>query len=216
MAEKESGQPSFDPKHRIVGAIILVSLAVIFVPMILDEREPAMKADAVAEIPDRDAAAAPQTKVVVSRLDAPAPQETPVQEPSAPPAANPPPPVPSSKPADQAKPAEPALPPPAAAPAAGQASASARATTSSPPAKAAAPGGWVVQVGTFANLDNAEHLRQRLRQHGHEVRSEPVSLGNTKAVRLRVGPFADREAAVRAQARIKKEIGVQGVVLANR
>lgn len=214
MAEKEGGVHSFDPKHRIVGAIILVSLAVIFVPMILDEREPAMKADAVAEIPDRAASAAPQTKVVVSRLDAPAPHATPVQEPSAPPAANPPPPAPSSKPADPAQPAANAPPPAAAPPIAGQAFA--RSASLSPPAKAVAPGGWVVQVGTFANLDNAEHLRRRLRQHGHEVRSETVSLGNTKAVRLRVGPFADREAAVRAQERIKKEIGVQGVVLANR
>ncbi len=215
MAEKEREQPSFDPKHRIAGAVILVSLAVIFVPMILDEREPAGKADAVVEIPDRDAAATAMTKVVVSRLDAPAARATAVQVPSAPPAAGK---APATEPAPSANPIAPQAP--SAAGQAAEESPPARTGTPSTPAEAAprsAPkGGWVVQVGTFANFDNAVRLRERLRKHGHEVSTENITLGDSKAVRLRVGPFADRHTALEVQARIKKEIGVQGAVLAER
>jgi DedD protein len=201
MAGKDDGQVGFDPKHRIVGAIILVSLAVIFIPMILDEREPPVKADAVAEIPARRAAtpaepAAGETKVVVARLDGAA--------------ANPPT-------APAAKTRSPSSAPPAAETAAAQgASAAQSAAQQKPLAKPAAKGGWVVQVGAFADFDNVVRLRDQLRRHGHAVSTEDVVQGGKKLVRLQVGPFADREAALAAQARIEKEIGLQGVVLAHR
>src|SRR5689334_8612486 len=60
---KDDERPQFNPKHRIAGAVILVSLAVIFVPMLLDETAPPAENQTVTEIPARDAA---ETKVVVS------------------------------------------------------------------------------------------------------------------------------------------------------
>ena len=42
--------------------------------------------------------------------------------------------------------------------------------------------------------------------------SESVMLAGKKALRLRVGPFSNRELAVKAQAQIHKELRVQGVV----
>ena len=72
--------------------------------------------------------------------------------------------------------------------------------------------GWVVQVGTFSNTDNANHLRDKLKSHGHTVHTESVTLAGKKALRLRVGPFSDKEQAVKAQAQIHKELHVQGVV----
>jgi DedD protein len=218
MAGKDDGQVGFDPKHRIVGAIILVSLAVIFIPMILDEREPPVKADAVAEIPARRAAtpaepAAGETKVVVARLDGAAanPPTAPAPESSDPPAAEP------ASAAPAAKTRSPSSAPPAAETAAAQgASAAQSAAQQKPLAKPAAKGGWVVQVGAFADFDNVVRLRDQLRRHGHAVSTEDVVQGGKKLVRLQVGPFADREAALAAQARIEKEIGLQGVVLAHR
>ena len=71
---------------------------------------------------------------------------------------------------------------------------------------------WVVQVGTFSNADNANHLRDKLKSHGHAVHTESVTLSGKKALRLRVGPFSNKELAVKAQAQIRKELHVQGVV----
>ncbi len=220
MAGKDDGQVAFDPKHRIVGAIILVSLAVIFIPMILDEREPPVKADAVAEIPARSTLPAEPpdagTQVVVARLDAPAaaPAAS-APESSAPPAA-----------AAGSSSAAPASRPATAAPANRDTESVEKAEkasetpplekTASAPAPRAAKGGWVVQIGAFTDFDNVVHLREQLRRHGHAVSTENVVQGGKKLIRLQVGPFADRHAALEAQARIKKEIGVQGVVLAHR
>lgn len=194
MAGKEDEHREFNPKHRIAGAVILVSLGVIFIPAILGQREPvtATNPDAITQIPVRSAAAEPdETRVVVSRLDAPAsPPASAIQDSPAPLAMSP-------------APAE----PPAAAPGTG---AAAKQTVKP------AAGGWVIQVGTFANFDNAVRLRDELRRHGHAVSTEDISLGGTKAMRLRVGPFPDKAEALKAQERIKQETGVQGVVLANR
>jgi DedD protein len=71
-----------------------------------------------------------------------------------------------------------------------------------------------VQVGTFSNTANATRLEKMLRAQGQPVLSERVSLGGNNAVRLRVGPFRDRAAALKARERINKDVGVKGVVLA--
>ena len=72
----------------------------------------------------------------------------------------------------------------------------------------------MVQVGTFANAANANRLEQKLRAEGQPVRAEQIKIDTGKAVRLRVGPFDDRAAALKAQERIQKDVGVKGVVLA--
>ena len=77
-----------------------------------------------------------------------------------------------------------------------------------------AASGWVVQVGTFADTANAARLESKLRSQGQAVLTERIELDGRKAVRLRVGPFAERAAALRAQQRIEKDVGVKGVVLA--
>ena len=38
MAERKEAEDDFNPRHRIVGAVILVALAVIFLPMLLSDR----------------------------------------------------------------------------------------------------------------------------------------------------------------------------------
>lgn len=54
--------PPVNLKHRIIGAVILVSLAVIFIPMILDEREPPQELRAISDIPSKGDAPAPGTE----------------------------------------------------------------------------------------------------------------------------------------------------------
>ena len=189
MADRNEARPDFNPKHRIVGAIVLVALVVIFVLMLLNENEPPPELKGVREMPPR---VVTETKVIV----------TPVADEEAKPRQNPEAvmktettsaitesvPKPETKTAPVEKPAK----PPAVADKITQA--------------------WVVQVGTFSNTDNANHLRDKLKSRGHTVHMESVTLAGKKALRLRVGPFRDKEQAVKAQAQIRKELRVQGVV----
>jgi DedD protein len=208
---KDDERPQFNPKHRIAGAIILVSLAVIFVPMLLDESTTPPENQTLTKIPDRDA---PETKVVV------APIVPPTAEPVV--SAAPPPEAPKAiaekSPAVSAAP-EPAVSPepkPAAPVVAEKKSETAPKTKTTPKAADAEKisKGWVVQVGTFANTDNAARLREKLQGQGYHVNSESVTVQGSKAVRLRVGPYRDKSAASKAQTQIQKEMSIQGVVLA--
>src|SRR6266566_6301690 len=67
---KDDERPQFNPKHRIAGAVILVSLAVIFVPMLFEESKPSKENPVLTEIPARDAPVS-ETKVVVTPIAAP-------------------------------------------------------------------------------------------------------------------------------------------------
>ena len=177
MADNNA-RPDFNPKHRIVGAIILVALLVIFVPMLLNENEPPPELKGGREMPPRGETT--ETRVIVA----------PVADEEAKPKKN----------FEAVTKTETPLAP-----------------IKENPAKASATSdkiaqGWVIQVGTFSNTDNANHLRDRLKGHGHTVHMESVTLAGKKALRLRVGPFRDKEQAVKAQAQIRKELHVQGVV----
>lgn len=195
MTQKDSRD--FDPKHRVIGAIIVVSLAVIFVPMILDRREAPTELSA----PEHGRAPGTQsgdTKVVVTPVrpepsnqadkieTAPSPTPNPARSAPPPVAATPLPPATVVKPA--VKPAE--------------------------PKAADVKAGWVVQVGTFSSTTNAARLEEQLKKLGHAVKAERIAIERGNATRLRVGPFRDKSLAVKAQGQIEKQIGVHGVVLA--
>lgn len=209
MADKEDSARNFNPRHRIVGAIILIAAAVIFVPLLLDERAPPAEPKAVSEIAPRPTPSEGETRVVVSSVPTETAGKTTVA-PSAPAADAPPA---AASPAAESAPGKTKIPPATVEKTKASSASPAKAASGKPADKPAK--GWVVQVGTFANPDNAERLRERLKRHGHAAAAENVTLEGSKAVRLRVGPFHDRPAAVKAQAQIRKEIGINGVVLAS-
>ncbi|MEK7696668.1 MAG: SPOR domain-containing protein [Pseudomonadota bacterium] len=157
MPENEKLPPPVNLKRRLIGAVVLVSAAVILVPLILSEREPPAELNTVSDISAKDAAP----------VSAPAPEQKPATTSAA------------KVPADTAKPSK----------------------------------GWVVQVGIFANAGNAARLSERLKQQGHDVLLDSISQNNEKRTRLRVGPFADKDAAQRAQAKIQQQAGVAGAVV---
>ncbi|MBI3545765.1 MAG: SPOR domain-containing protein [Gammaproteobacteria bacterium] len=205
MADRDDARPQFNPKHRIVGAIIIVSLAVIFLPMIFDERQPPPELKGVSETPVRERT--PETRVVIAPV---APVETQIKENSeVAPKAITPPPVPVSPPKPIPKSTAPAPAPPPK-----------KAKVNPAPEKpkvVAAPtekisAGWMLQVGIFSNTENATRLRDNLKSHGHAVHAEAVVLEGKKATRLRVGPFQDKAQAVNAQVQIHNETGVPAVM----
>jgi DedD protein len=195
MADRDDARPEFNPKHRIVGAIVLVALVVIFVPMILSGREPPPELKGTREAPPR--AEITETKMVVTPVPAEEPklpESTETMKVVQVPVEPKPLPMPEAKPAppvEQTKKPEPAP---------------------AKPAAAKIEDGWMVQVGTFTNLQNATRLRDKLKSLGYSVHADSVTVGGKKAMRLRIGPFADRAKADKAQAQIRKETGVAGVV----
>ena len=67
-------------------------------------------------------------------------------------------------------------------------------------------GGWVIQLGSFSQAENARALRDRLRGEGYPAYDEPVvgSDGQT-TTRVRIGPELDRAALERQLARLQKD-----------
>lgn len=213
MTQKDPSD--FDPKHRIIGAVVLVALAVIFVPIILDRRGPP-ESPAVSDIPAADSGV--ENKVVVTPVVPSMPSDTsaaigaPEEAPSGlPPAADKLPGKTDTAPKLAAEETTPSI----AKTPSSVAKAAPKVATKSPQARPVAlKSGWVVQVGTFANAANANRLQGQLQKHGHAVNVERIARGDANTLRLRVGPFKDKTLAVRAQGQIQRDTGIQGVVLA--
>lgn len=186
-------------KQRLVGAVVLISLAVIFIPIILegpdDEWSPR-----VQEIP------VPPQIEYPAEVELPLPAESPPEAPAAQePAVSPvaketgtlrPEPAPAP---DEVKP-----PAPAAKPA-------------TPVAKpAATSGSWIIQVGSFSQKLNASGLRDRLNKTGYKSYLQETPSGNGKTWRVLVGPYETRTAAEEQRDRIKREHHLKGMVTQSR
>ena len=221
MAERKEPEDNFNPRHRIVGAVVLVALAVIFLPMLLSDRPPDTGDGGIVP-----GGPAPETRIVVTPVPPPGDKATGIPKldvsTKAPeksgtatktvvvpvePATPLPPSVTASSlpdsPATEAKPA----PQPKAAAETKTAKAVALAKPVAPVEK-----GWLVQGGAFSQLDNARRLHEKLRQKGYSVLLDPPNPVKGKTVRVEVGPYKDAAAAKAAQARIQSELGIKGVV----
>lgn len=223
MAEKDEA-PQFNPRHRIVGALIVVALAVILVPLILDERDTPPDLKSVTEMPPLKPSpvAAGESKVVITPVSELAESgKTPVKPDGA---------APSSAPAPVADAPAPAVTTPSVPAVESKAGKQAEEMTTptekivKPPkiaktAKHAAEPekiskGWVVQVGVYKERANADRLSERLKGQGFKVSTEQVTVEGARATRLRLGPYRDRASALKIQARLEKESGVKAAVYA--
>lgn len=168
---------------------------------------PAARPEAATEAKPAEAPA------VVAKAEPPAPA---VPEGTSSPGAPPLQPLPAEKPltkpatgrAASLRPSEPV--PPAAAPAARPdparelaAAPAPRRTTPSRPLTQAAERQYALQMGVFNNVANAEDLRAKLELNG---------IPATIEARVQVGPFASREEAEAARAKLK-ELGLDGGLL---
>lgn len=64
-----------------------------------------------------------------------------------------------------------------------------------------AGGGFAVNLGSYANLANARELVQRLNAAGLAASAEPIDLDGRDGLRVRIGPFAQRADAEAARQR---------------
>ncbi|KAF1685461.1 sporulation protein [Pseudoxanthomonas broegbernensis] len=174
-------------KQRLIGAVVLVALAVIFLPMLVQGPAPdSGVADVSMRVPD-----APAGEYETRELPLLAPPSGPAGQGGALPA-----------------------PAPAAESAADEAEAPTTEPERTDPGTAA--GQWAVSFGAYASASDAEAVLSRLRQSGLQGFSEAAELNGRQAWRVRVGPYPDRALAEagRLQAiRIRGDVNAQVIAL---
>ncbi len=221
-------------KERIVGATVLVVVAVLVVPVFLDG--PPSEAPMVQEridLPGQQATDGVQT-VVLDRDRSepvpapPAPASGVDERPGEQPAASEPgttsddttavAAASAESPADAA-PADQApspVPQPAQASAPSPPEETAREGDTPPPAEPrparSTTGMWAVQLGSFSNRANAERLAAELRQQGFGAFLSRLETSDAELHRVRVGPQKDRDSAEAMAARLERA-GQKGQVV---
>ncbi|MCG5500407.1 SPOR domain-containing protein [Ectothiorhodospira lacustris] len=189
-------------KQRLVGAAVLVALAVIFLPMLLDGAGREARLSLSEPVPPEPLFERPVPAPIQERRPAtmapPSPVDSPV--PSTPP--------PQVRPQARSVPeASPPPPPPAES----------RSPTPvrSPDPNTPVAGGWVVQVGSFGQETNARGEADRLRQAGFPAFVERTSADGRVFYRVKVGPELERHAAQSLQVRLQDEHSLRGIVVSH-
>jgi DedD protein len=191
-------------RRRLVGAVALVLLIVVFLPMILDSEPkplnqdiaitipPIPKAESTSQLPAPVAPVptAPATPHVAGMPEA-APAVAPepahaVEEKPEPLKSDPPKPEARAEPRPAPKPVQ-----------------KHEVKLASPSHAAAGDESFVVQLGAFSNAVNARTLQRKLQDNKFKAYTELVKNAGGDRTRVRVGPYASREAADKARERLK-------------
>jgi cell division septation protein DedD len=216
-------------KARLIGAAVLVALAVLLIPELLSGLkavEPVAEEGTGARgtrtftielgtgagqsaragtTPAPAAASAPQAAPKPSAEAPPAgPEVEPEGELQAGPAAS----LPEPEPAVVA-PAPKVEPPAASAPAAAPA-----ASAQAAPAPPATGRGWLIQVGAFGSADTARSLVKTLTAAGYPAHVSPLTRGGKTLHRVRVGPEDERASAEKLAERLKAR-GLPATIVQN-
>jgi DedD protein len=197
-------------RRRLIGAIVLVTVVVVALPMVLDSEPKPVSQDINIRIPSSDSETftskvvpvtpAPESKPA-PKLPATVtekPATTPIAESKAPktPAS-----APAAKPEatgatkETAKQAEEAQ--------AAQAAAETQAPREAGKKTGESAGQFVVQVIALADAQKARQMQQRISAAGIKSYTEVVKAKKGDVTRVRAGPFATREAAEEARAQLK-------------
>lgn len=191
-------------KKRLVGAIVLVALGIIFIPMLLDGGKR-------SGIPTFGSNVPPQPDYDFKTLDIPLEPPKAHPRPDRPQVIDKPqsPPAVAEKPQAAAEPAPSDVakaPPPEATPKPKPKPATA--SEAEKPVQA-----WAVQVGSFADSANALALRDKLRQGDFPCFVESVKVNGTTTYRVRVGPTLERAEAEALMQRLAAQQQIKGLVL---
>ncbi|MGM0412903.1 MAG: SPOR domain-containing protein [Pseudomonadota bacterium] len=214
-------------KQRLVGAAVLVALAVIFVPMLLSGPDPLDQLVMEDNIPERPADRSRREVIDLDEEPPPRPEtaQTPaiVDEHTAEADEALPPPrlgakIPEPSTANDE---EVTVPPDAARSTSAEGSEGAEEPEAAEGEEQAGGSGdasegmraWAVQVGSFRDRGNAMNMRDRLRDQDFPAYVERYSSGDGPVYRVRVGPEPDRDAAGALQEELRQGGGVRGMVV---
>lgn len=217
-------------KRRLLGAAVLVALAVIFLPLVLDGSGSESRFRRVEQLrvePPRiieggtriTQTTTPASATPGSTASEPAAPTPPVAAPSvsqptvpatAPTPASPPipasPPTPASSTSAPTSASRPATVPVPAIPASNSADSSAV------EAEDAALQAWIIQAGSFSDQANAMVVRDQLRNNGHPAFVTLIETGSGAFYRVNVGPLSDRDEAQRVEQRVEQELGNDSII----
>lgn len=187
-------------KQRLIGALVLVIAAVVFLPMLLSGQDETVSVE--VQVPAQpDMSSQPIAPAAPIELPAPEPVAgipvagtpeaevialVPEQAPAAAPVESPPA-VPAPEPV--------APPAPASEPVAGQ-------------------GDWVIQLGSFSAAANADGFKQKLLEQGYNAYTVSASADGKTITRVYVGPVLDRASANRLRDELDRRQGTKGFVVA--
>ncbi|RLA08418.1 MAG: hypothetical protein DRQ60_03120 [Gammaproteobacteria bacterium] len=190
------------PKQRLVGVIVLLALAVILLPVLVDyQREPDHAAEPVIAPPaptyhDYQSRVVP-IDVAPAAVDKPDQGEVSRED------------VSLAEPVAASSVERKATIPVARLPEKPPSTEQAKTT---PPARQFDKG-WVVQVGSFSNAGSARKVKSTLLGLGFDVFIEPVKTPSGVLQRVRIGPEFQREDAEALQQKLQKSTQFKGVVL---
>ncbi|MBD9575147.1 SPOR domain-containing protein [Pseudomonas sp. PDM23] len=206
-------------KQRVVGALVLLALAVIFLPMLFsredDVRQVVVEAPVMPKPPAMPTVEVQPTEVPEPQAEdaddaVPPAEAAPAQAPSAPIA---------SLPTQQAQPTQPKAPvaqpaaPKPAAPAQQPAQAAAAAAPVQQPAQRLdsnnLPVSWSVQLASLSNRARADELQKSLRSQGYNAYVRSFDGMN----RVFVGPVVERAEADRLRDQLGKQQKLNGFVV---
>jgi DedD protein len=219
-------------KARLIGAAVLVAVAVLLIPELLSGRKSGNAGDEVAAVPPGtrtftielagSGQAPPALVKPASGSDSGA---APAQE--TPPASGPASAIPDAardsapasptdgKPANQPPARDAGAPAPVPQPAAPDVKANPPAPAARTTAAASTvQGGWAVQVGAFSTAEKAGKLAAELKSAGYRAYVSPISRSGKTLQRVRVGPEADRSRAEGIAAKLKAR-GLPATVVAS-
>jgi|JI10StandDraft_1071094.scaffolds.fasta_scaffold306546_2 DedD protein len=205
-------------RRRLVGAIALVLVVVVVLPWLVDDEPPPQLKNVDISIPPVDSADRkfpPAAPVGEPLAAAPGEAAAPAPEAQTAPAAESAPttPVPASQPdavasvksdvaplSPKAKPVveTPTEPKPDAKP------------VSRPESKPATAKGFIMQIGAFSTAAKAKQVQQQLKSAGVPSYIEPVETPTGTRHRVKAGPFASNEAALKAREKLQAAKLAQG------
>lgn len=192
----------FSPGYRVIGAVVLVLLAIVLLPFIFSKRE---LRDTTRVAPEGES----DTQLVVTdvgRGSASSKEREGIPPPISPVAFPPDIVTAPEVVSESASPAKPDKAAPSDKATAEKSTAAASSVIPAPPAGKS----WYVQMGVFAQASNAERLRDQLNKAGFDTVSIESADGGRK--RVRVGPYDDAGRARTALATIERRTGLRGVV----
>lgn len=215
-------------KQRIVGALVLVSLAVIFVPMIFDEPHSGRTSTSVripeeppfpeVNTPEKDYPEPPAYRMEESSASSPD-RKSGVAGPTGSSGVAQEDQGPQSASADQS---------PAAPVQAEDEAGKTGVTPEESPARSgnsqvrneegsaeytrSIEGAWVVQLGSFGNADNARRLRDKVREMGHSSHLQEVVRGDSTLTRVFSGPYVDKADAEKAKQTLDAAFSINSLV----
>lgn len=195
-------------RERIIGAVVLVVVAILVVPMFLDgSADDQETVTTSVTLPGQNSQDRTQTTIVLNRD-----RSEPVPPTHTPKSSEPEVTVALPPPATETPTPKPVAVTASAEETSAAAKESARVEVAAATNEVSSTGMWAVQLGSFSDQTNAERLAASLRDQGYAAFLSQLNSGGEALHRVRIGPQKDRDSAESIAAQLTKS-GHKGQVV---